>query len=818
MSLKDGKGLVVGKGILLAEVHTGDDVARLILFPHQVRIEEVYGSGHEKQNEDGQLLRECIRQTVRWSRNAIHMIDNVALNTTRNIPMIEEFNFEKRLYMDRSRFDKRNQSVHEHVGGEKSSVEINGTGVRACATFSVSGVDGLTSGIPKRKYCTTKRVAKGKGERRIGLARAQKVALANVERDLKCSLCSRRCLKKLNVRVILMKRLKAWGSEKYEERASWILENLTEYYNEENDKFETKLCGQSVCNGCYAMALGYSKRHIEELKSDIRSTGIISEVFDVQCKGRSSVVYGNTIRVPQNGLGMQAMESIFQKYVQNSGCTQPHRHCQRRNDKTMVPLVLLPMNTRREDVFHAVIADVEKITMSKARGPCSFYRMWCMRYTHIQIPPHSRFSKCQICWEYRTCFEASNTNPTQKQLIREQLNLYQALQVEERRDYWNAKSNTILYLNESMCLIVDGMDQNTTMVPKLRQAVKGIEGRYVKTHLCGVLVHGEGLYSDVWIDSHHKHDSNQIVTSIMNVIDDVRTRRGGKLPPMLSIQANNCGRENKNQYIFVFCTVLVGLRYFAKVYLSFFLVEHTHEDIDQRFSIISGTLKHQDIDSLQELLELIKKRASHTEAFAASRHLEYVWDWKEFITPYLYSGLNAFVGISTKHHFKFYLKENKLLVQTKDYACDPIWEPVDGYQCLSEVPNHGLKPNFAQVHDANDQELKALEDFIIMKEKCIMKLMYVEHNLHAIEDTKWLLQYLKEFPRKDKLIRWEQSQFWPDTREVNAQASMEWHGMALEGPPPLQSNANTFETGSTVLDHLPPILQRGYFGPRQGKP
>ena len=51
-----------------------------------------------------------------------------------------------------------------------------------------------------------------------------------------------------------------------------------------------------------------------------------------------------------------------------------------------------------------------------------------------------------------------------------------------------------------MYLIMDGMDQNTTMVPKLRQVVKGIEGRYVKTHLCGVLVHGEGLYSDVWIN------------------------------------------------------------------------------------------------------------------------------------------------------------------------------------------------------------------------------------------------------------------------------------------------------------------------------
>ena len=148
----------------------------------------------------------------------------------------------------------------------------------------------------------------------------------------------------------------------------------------------------------------------------------------------------------------------------------------------------------------------------------------------------------------------------------------------------------------------------------------------MKTHLCGVLVHKEGLYLDVWIDLYHKHDSNQVVTSKMHVIDDVRTHHGGKLPTVLRIQVDNCGRENKNQYMFSFCVVLVGLRYFAEVYLSFLLVGYTHKDIDQRFSVISGTLKRQDIDSLQELLELIKKGASYTEAFATSRHLEYVWD------------------------------------------------------------------------------------------------------------------------------------------------------------------------------------------------
>ena len=377
VSLKDSKGMVVGRGILLSKIQTGDNVAGLILFPHQVavHIEEVYASDHQKQNEDGQLLRECIGQIVRWSRNAAHGIDNVAFNT----PKADQFNFNKdMLCMNRNKFDKRNQSLDEHVGGKESSLEINARGLRTCDKFSISGVDGLAPNVQKRKYSRTKQVAEDKGEWRIGSSRAQKVSLASMERDLKSSLCSRGCLNKLNARAILMKRFKAWGSDEYEERASWILENLTENYNEENDKFKTKLCGQFVCNGCYVVALGYSKCRIEELKSNIRSTGIISEVFDVQCRERSSAVHRNTIRVPRTGLGMQAMESVFQKYVQDFDCTQLHRQCQQRNDKTMVPLALLTMNTRREDVFHAIITDVQKIITSKAPGPCLFYRMWQM--------------------------------------------------------------------------------------------------------------------------------------------------------------------------------------------------------------------------------------------------------------------------------------------------------------------------------------------------------------------------------------------------------------------------------------------------------
>ena len=122
--------------------------------------------------------------------------------------------------------------------------------------------------------------------------------------------------------------------------------------------------------------------------------------------------------------------------------------------------------------------------------------------------------------------------------------------IEERRHYWNAKRLAIEKPDDILYIIVEGMDQNATMVPKFWQLVKGIEGRYVKTHLCGVLVHSLALYCHIWLDAHHKYNSNQVITSIVRVLGDVRSRQG-TLPPTLRIQADNCSRENKNKYIFV---------------------------------------------------------------------------------------------------------------------------------------------------------------------------------------------------------------------------------------------------------------------------
>ena len=57
----------------------------------------------------------------------------------------------------------------------------------------------------------------------------------------------------------------------------------------------------------------------------------------------------------------------------------------------------------------AVNKEVARLVGGNPLSKCAFYKMRREEFTHVQIPPHSRFSKCEDCWEYQTCLEATKS-------------------------------------------------------------------------------------------------------------------------------------------------------------------------------------------------------------------------------------------------------------------------------------------------------------------------------------------------------------------------------------------------------------------------
>ena len=78
----------------------------------------------------------------------------------------------------------------------------------------------------------------------------------------------------------------------------------------------------------------------------------------------------------------------------------------------------------------------------------------------------------------------------------------------------------------------------------------------------------------------HNH-ANMTITIIHHVL----THWSGNLPQVLYLQLDNTSRENKNQFVFGYISMLVELRIFQKVKVGFLLVGHTHDHIEQMFSV-----------------------------------------------------------------------------------------------------------------------------------------------------------------------------------------------------------------------------------------
>jgi hypothetical protein len=127
-----------------------------------------------------------------------------------------------------------------------------------------------------------------------------------------------------------------------------------------------------------------------------------------------------------------------------------------------------------------------------------------------------------------------------------------------------------------------------------------------------------------------------------------------------------------------------------------------------------------------------------------------------------------------------------------------------GHACLDAVPSAHLPIGFATVTDPEPRDIKVLEDYIVLKEKHIARNQNVEKNIEVVEQTEWLISYLKEFPTKDHM-EVIQSPFWPLEEGITNEVSIEG---VLSG--------NVVD--ESIFIHLPPVVVDAYWGPKSMKP
>ena len=79
------------------------------------------------------------------------------------------------------------------------------------------------------------------------------------------------------------------------------------------------------------------------------------------------------------------------------------------------------------------------------------------------------------------------------------------------------------------------------------------------------------------------------------------------MPPKLQLQLDNTCKDNKNHFLLGYCALLLAQGLFEEVEVFFLPVGHTHNEVDQIFSLISKAVAREGAFSVEDLKQTTNK-------------------------------------------------------------------------------------------------------------------------------------------------------------------------------------------------------------------
>ena len=282
------------------------------------------------------------------------------------------------------------------------------------------------------------------------------------------------------------------------------------------------------------------------------------------------------------------------------------------------------------------------------------------------------FVCCKVCTSYQTRILKAKTHAERENL--KQLRLQHVeKQRQERINYYSHREAAIACPDHVLSIIMDGMDQSKTSVPLYSRRTSD---RAMGFRLVGVKVHGIGNYVYL-VDSTVKGGAN-LMTEILRLtlLDLEKQNKLPTLNPILYLQLDNCS-ENKNKVLFGFLSDLVGRGVFEEIHTGFLMVGHTHEDIDQFFSVISAWLRKweticPDIEALENAIIAAFSSKSKPPPKIIRLHAPQIFDYDSFYIPQLNEKLAYH---SVPHQFRFKSVNGTVLCHYKMWSTHSVWLP-----------------------------------------------------------------------------------------------------------------------------------------------
>lgn len=302
-----------------------------------------------------------------------------------------------------------------------------------------------------------------------------------------------------------------------------------------------------------------------------------------------------------------------------------------------------------------------------------FARVWRETWsTVLRLKYPSDHSYCQTCFEFRqriyNTWAPVQTKLQYARLWRDHLRG----QYLDRQLYWSLRFLSRRFDSTVLTIIIDTMDRRKAPWPKWDFNRKPHQIAQLPPRPRMIITGGiaHGWCTAVFIAPETlSHGSNAYIEVLCQILNEVAERcrtQGKRFPVHLVLQADNTVAQTKNQYASAFCAQLVGMGKFCSVGLNFLMVGHTHEDIDQLFSIICQYVmrrhRWQTPEEFQRILqETLAPRIAERAEVLVVRHLRLIRDYVRWLDPQMVTLYNCWGnrdGFEAPHSFAFKMRDD----------------------------------------------------------------------------------------------------------------------------------------------------------------
>ena len=262
------------------------------------------------------------------------------------------------------------------------------------------------------------------------------------------------------------------------------------------------------------------------------------------------------------------------------------------------------------------------------------------------------FARCGACHNFK-CELLKSRNPLEREEIKAKRKEHLEQQYAEREKYYKHREKAMKKPEKYMSMIIDGMDQAKLDIPHFARATKG-NSTPLGNSIIGVLVHGVEFKQFV-VSHSMKGGANEMMTVLNTALRELQerySREDRTWPEVLYLQLDNTHKDNKNRGLMTYLEEVIHLEVFRKVKVSFLFVGHTHEDIDQRFSVISRYLRRNDVLTMQAFLAQLRNlnEKGSKEKIVTAKTLHWMYDFSAWAIACVDPRFKQF----TKHHvFRF---------------------------------------------------------------------------------------------------------------------------------------------------------------------